>query len=150
VTEDERRFRTPWGLTVIAYKALLGAGEILVGVVLALPWVDVHRLFTRLSAEELREDPSDRLVALMSRSLPGLLAHRGLVAAMLIVLGVAKLAAARAMWRGREWGRFLLLAVVLIALPLDVRAALIDPTLLHVGFALCNLAVVAALAILLR
>ena len=150
MTEDERRFRTPWGLTVIAYKALLGAGEIMIGVVLALPWVDVQRLFTRLSAEELREDPGDRLVALVSRSLPGLLAHRGLVAATLIVLGVTKLAAARAMWRGREWGRYVLLLVVLLALPLDIRAAFLDPTLLHIGFALGNLVVVAALAKLLR
>jgi uncharacterized membrane protein (DUF2068 family) len=66
------------------------------------------------------------------------------------VLGVTKLAAARAMWRGREWGRYLLLFVVLLALPLDIRAALLDPTLPHVGFALGNLAVVAALAILWR
>jgi hypothetical protein len=41
--------------------------------------------FARLSAEELREEPGDRFVALVSRHLPALLHHRGLVAAGLVL-----------------------------------------------------------------
>jgi len=86
----------------MAYKAILGLSEILVGVLLAIPRFDPQATSARLSAEELREDPGDRFVALVSRRLPSLLQHRGLVAVGLIVLGLAKLVAAAAMWRGQE------------------------------------------------
>ena len=92
----------------MGYKAILGLSEIGVGVLLIVPRFDPQATFARLSAEELREDPGDRFVALVSRHLPSLLHHRGLVAAGLVVFGLAKLVAAAAMWEGREWGGYLL------------------------------------------
>jgi hypothetical protein len=92
-----------------------------VGVLLAVPSLDPQATFARLSAEELREDPSDRFVALVGRHLPVLLHHRGLVAVGLVLLGLAKLVAAAAMWEGREWGGYLLAGTVALLLPLDVR-----------------------------
>src|SRR5215212_11223787 len=88
------RFRRPLGVAVMAYKAALGLSEILVGVLLAVPSFDPQATFARLSAEELREDPGDRFVAVIGRHLPALLHHRGLVAVGLILLGLAKLVAA--------------------------------------------------------
>jgi hypothetical protein len=95
------RYRRPLGLAVMAYKATLGLSEIIVGVLLAVPTFDPQATFARLSAEELREDPGDRFVALVSRHLPELLHHRGLVAVGLVVLGLAKLVAAAAAPCGR-------------------------------------------------
>jgi Predicted membrane protein (DUF2127) len=100
-----------------------------VGVLLAVPSFDPQATFARLSAEELREDPGDRFVALISRHLPSLLHHRGAVAVGLIGLGLAKLVAAAAMWEGQEWGGYLLAATVALLLPFDVRQALASPTL---------------------
>ena len=104
---DERRtrFRRPVGVAVMGYKAALGLSEMLVGVLLAVPSFDPQATFARLSAEELREDPGDRFIALIGRHLPALLHHRGLIAVGLIVFGLAKLVAAAAMWEGHEgWG----------------------------------------------
>jgi hypothetical protein len=78
----------------MAYKAALGLSEIVVGVLLAVPSFDPQATFARLSAEELREDPGDRVVALIGRHLPSLLHHRGLVAVALVLVGLAKLVAA--------------------------------------------------------
>jgi hypothetical protein len=61
------RFRRPLKVAVTAYKASLGLSEIVVGVLLAVPSFDPQVTFARLSAEELREDPGDHLVALVSR-----------------------------------------------------------------------------------
>jgi hypothetical protein len=55
-------FRRPLGIAVMAYKAILGLSEIVVGVLLAVPSFDPQATFARLSAEELREDPGDRFV----------------------------------------------------------------------------------------
>jgi uncharacterized membrane protein len=100
---DQRaRFRHPLGVAVMAYKAILGLSEIVVGVLLMVPSFDPQATFARLSAEELREDPGDHFVALVSRHLPSLLRHRGLVAAGLVVFGLAKLVAAAAMWEGKS------------------------------------------------
>jgi hypothetical protein len=61
------RFRRPLGIAVMAYKAILGVSEIVVGVRLAVPSFDPQATFAQLSAEELREDPGDRFVALVVR-----------------------------------------------------------------------------------
>ncbi len=87
--EHRTRFRRPLGMAVMAYKAVLGLSEIAGGVLLAIPSFQPQATFARLSAEELREDPSDRLAALISRHLPALVHHRGTVAAGLIVFGLA-------------------------------------------------------------
>jgi uncharacterized membrane protein len=111
----------------MAYKTILGLSEIVVGLLLAVPSFDPQATFARLSAKELREDPGDRFVALVSRHLPALLHHRGLIAVGLIVFGLAKLVAAAAMWEGQEWGGYLLAATVAFLLPFDVRRAVASP-----------------------
>jgi uncharacterized membrane protein len=148
--EQRTRFRRPLGLAVMAYKAALGLSEILVGVLLAVPSFEPQATFARLSAEELREDPGDHLVALIGRHLPALLHHRGTVAVGLIVLGLAKLIAAVAMWEGQEWGGYLLAATVALLLPFDLRQAVVDPTPGHVLLAVANAAALAVLVLLLR
>jgi uncharacterized membrane protein YkvA (DUF1232 family)/uncharacterized membrane protein (DUF2068 family) len=147
---ERTRFRRPLGLAVIAYKAALGLSELLVGALLASPSFDPQAAFARLAAEELREDPGDRTVALLSRHLPALLHHRGLVAVALVLLGLAKLVAAGAMWQGKEWGGYLLGATVALLLPFDVRQAVVDPTAGHALLAVANLAALLALVLLLR
>jgi uncharacterized membrane protein len=144
------RFRRPLGVAVMAYKAALGLSEIAVGILLAVPSFDPQATFARLSAEELREDPGDRFVALVGRRLPSLLHHRDLVAASLIVFGLAKLVAAAAMWEGQEWGGYLLAVIVALLLPLDLRQAVIDPTWSHVLLALANAAALVVLVLLVR
>jgi uncharacterized membrane protein (DUF2068 family) len=116
-----------------------------------VPSFDPQATFARLSAEELREDPGDRLVALISRYLPALLHHRGTVAVGLVLVGMAKLVAAAAMWEGEEWGGYLLAVTVApLLLPFDLRQAVLHPTVGHVLLAVANAAVLAALVLLLR
>jgi uncharacterized membrane protein len=134
----------------MAYKAALGLSEIIVGLLLMVPSFDPQATFARLSAEELREDLGDRFVALVSRHLPSLLHHRGLVAVRLIVLGLAKLIAAAAMWEGQEWDGYLLAGTVALLLPFDLRQAVVDPTWSHVLLALANAAVLVVLVLVVR
>ena len=148
--EQRTRFRRPLGVAVMAYKAALGLSEMLVGVLLAVPGFDPQATFARLSAEELREDPDDRFVALIGRHLPALLHHRGLAAVGLVMLGLAKLMAAVAMWEGQEWGGYLLAATVALLLPFDLRQAVASPTTGHVLLAVANAAALAVLVLLLR
>ena len=144
------RFRRPPGVAVMAYKAVLGLSEIVVGILLAVPSFDPQATFARLSAEELREDPGDRFVALIGRHLPALLHHRGLVVVGLIAPSLAKLVAAAAMWEGQEWGGYLLAATVALLLPFDLRQAVVAPTVGHVLLAVANAAALAVLVLLLR
>ena len=144
------RFRRPLGIAVMAYKAVLGLNEMIVGVLLAVPSFDPRATFARLSAEELREDPGDRFVALVSRHLPALLHHRGAVAVGWWCSGWPSLVAAAAIWEGHEWGGYLLAATVAPLLPFDVRQAIASPTSGHVLLATANAAALAVLMLLLR
>lgn len=140
-TENKARFRTPLGIAIIVYKAGSGVAELVVGTLLLIPNVDIAAVFRRLSAEELREDPTDRLVSLVTRHLPSLLEHRGLVASGVIVFGIAKLIAAGAMWNGKEWGRYLLAVMVVLLLPLDIYSAINSPSTLRMVLVLLNVVV---------
>jgi uncharacterized membrane protein (DUF2068 family) len=137
-------------MALITYKALFGLGELVLGVLLLFPGFNITRVFHQLTAEELREDPTDRWVALISRHLPSLIQHRVPVAVGLLVLGIMKLVAAGAMWEGKEWGRYLLLAVGVAALPLDLRQAIIHPSPGEMIVLILNVLVIVALATLLR
>ena len=106
----------------MAYKAILGLSELVVGVFLLLPGFDPQATLARLAAEELREDPGDHLVALVSRHLPSLLHHRGLVAVGLVVA---------------------------LLVPFDVRQAVAFPTPGHALLAAANAAVLVLLVLLL-
>ncbi len=132
------RLITPVDLTIIAYKTALGVGELTVGVLLLIPSLDLTAIFHRLTAEELREDPSDMLVGLISRNLPSLVQHRATVGLGLIVFGVVKLIAATAMWNGKEWGRYLLAVMVILLLPLDVRSAITNPSIMRFVLVILN------------
>jgi uncharacterized membrane protein (DUF2068 family) len=66
------------------------------------------------------------------------------------VFGLAKLVAAAAMWEGQEWGGYLLAATVALLLPLDLRQAVLDPTVGHVLLALANTAALIVLILLIR
>jgi uncharacterized membrane protein len=148
--EQRTRFRRPLGLAVMAYKAVLGLSEIAVGILLAVPSFNPQATFARLSAEELREDPGDRLVALVSRHLPALVQHRGTLAVGLVVFGLAKLVAAAAMWEGQEWGGYLLAATVALLLPFDLRQAVVDPTVGHILLAGANAGALVVLILLIQ
>jgi uncharacterized membrane protein len=147
---ERARFRRPLGLLIIAYKAALGLTKVIVGVLLAVPGVDPQAIFARLSAEELREDPGDHFVAMVTRQLPSLVTIAGRSPSGLILLGLAKLLAAGAMWEGKEWGGYLLAVTVALLLPLDLRQALLFPTAGHVLLAAANVAVLVVLVLLLR
>ena len=87
---------------------------------------------------------------MVTRHLPSLLHHHGPVAVGLILLGLAKLVAAAAMWEGKEWGGYLLAVTVALLLPLDLRQAVVYPTASHLLLLEANVAVVLVLVLLLR
>jgi uncharacterized membrane protein (DUF2068 family) len=67
-----------------------------------------------------------------------------------VLLGLAKLLAAAAMWEGQEWGGYLLAATVALLPPVDLRQAVASPTTGHVLLAAANAAVLVVLVLLLR
>lgn len=77
-------------------------------------------------------------MALISRHLPSLVQHRATVGLGLIAFGVVKLIAAAAMWNGKEWGRYLLAAMVVLLLPLDLRSAVTDPSIVRFVLVILN------------
>jgi uncharacterized membrane protein (DUF2068 family) len=67
-----------------------------------------------------------------------------------VLLGLAKLVAAAAMWEGREWGGYLLAGTVALLLPFDVRQAVASLMVGHILLAAANAAVLVVLVLLLR
>jgi uncharacterized membrane protein len=90
-------------LVFIAYKSLFGVEEIVLGVVLLIPSFDILRLPHHIVAEEVREDPTNPFVALLTRHLPTLLQDRISIGVVFVSIGAAKLVAATGMWMGRSW-----------------------------------------------
>lgn len=147
---DQRRYRTKVGYTLMAYKTILGAAEVSAAIALSVPALDPIRRFRAWAAAEQRADPNDLVAGLIARHMPSFLPHRPVIVAGLLALGVLKITAAVAMFNGYEWGPILLLAVVALALPLEVRATIVHPSTEHVLFAAVNVVAIVALAAIIR
>jgi hypothetical protein len=147
--EQRTRFRPPPALPSWPTRPPLGFSEILVGGLLADPGFDPGDLRPAVGRGTAR-GPRRPLRRLVSRHLPALLHHRGLVAVGLVLFGLAKLLAAVAMWEGQEWGGYLLAASVALLLPFYLRQAVTSPTPGHVLLAAANAAALVVLVLLLR
>ena len=132
------------------YKTLLGLAELGAGIALAVPAFDPLPRFHRWAAAERRHDPNDLAATFVTRHVPSFVPHRGIVVDVLLTLGLLKVVAAAAMFYGREWGAYLLLGVVALALPFDVTSAIVHPSAAHAAFAVINIGVLTFLAALLR
>jgi uncharacterized membrane protein len=128
----------------MVYKVVVGVAEIAGGVLLLSP-ANLRGLFQKLAAEERAEDPHDFFVGFMTRHLPAFAQHRLLFGIALLAVGGAKIAAAGAMWVGKEWGRYVLIAEAVLLLPVDLNSAFTDPSAFHLALVALNVAVVAVL-----
>jgi len=54
------------------------------------------------------------------------------------------------MWEGQEWGGYLLTATVALLLPLDLRQAVVSPTVGHVLLAVANTTALVVLVLLVQ
>jgi hypothetical protein len=134
----------------MAYKLLLGVAELGAGLTLIVPAFDPLPRFHRWATAERIHDPNDLLAGFVVRNVPSFLPHRILVVLILLILGLAKVVAAVAMFYGYEWGVLLLIGIVTAALPVDIRAAVTHPSIGHAMFVTANVVVVALLVMMHR
>ncbi|MEA2498476.1 MAG: putative rane protein [Actinomycetota bacterium] len=108
-----------WAIAL--FKFVSGGLEVVSGVALTiLPKGALTSIVNLVVAEEAREDPHDPAVTFIQTHLAGFLDQRGGVAVGLIVLGVVKIVGAYGLLRRRAWGYYLLVAVLVALLGVEV------------------------------
>jgi uncharacterized membrane protein len=146
---DQRRAR--WVRLFIVLVKLVTATIELVSalVLLTLSSGALQRLVNRLLAHEAVEDPHDLLVRLVHEHLAKVLTDKTTIAAVLLVLAVAKIVGAIGLLKRRPWGYVVLLVLVVLLVPVDVYRAVSHPTVAE-GLLLALNVVILALLIRFR
>ena len=115
------------------YEISTGLVEVVLGVALALLSASgLEHIADRLIAEELGEDSRDALVLFVQDHLPSVLHGKGVFTLILIGFGSVKVAGGIGFLRGKSWGYYLLLGVLLALLPPNIYRLVSHP---GIGFA---------------
>jgi len=123
----EKEFHVSW--YIIAYKALFGLSEFVLGTGITLFGQAALRWYRVVTAQELSEDPHDVLVRLTEHIIPNILTHNTFIALYLILLGTAKIAGAIGLIYKQHWGVDLLVGLTFIMLPFQLIRFTIHPSL---------------------
>lgn len=135
-------------LFLIGFKLLSGSAEIGAGILLLILGPSALEHLLRLaSREELREDPADRLLALLQNRLPELWAHKHYFVAGLLVLGAIKIIGAVGLILRKPWGYYILVIVMLVLIPADLHHFWVARTLVSSILLTANLIALAVLLI---
>ncbi len=116
---------------VAGIKLITGSLEVVFGTaLLGVSVARLHRLVDALTRPERLEDPNDVVVLFIQHRVPLLASNKTLIAASLLTLGCIKIVGAIGLLRHRSWGFYLLLALLLVLLPIDLEHVARHPALL--------------------
>ena len=124
---------------IIVYKFLLGLLETLLGLGMIIFGRTIFELYTNFRNNELFEEPHDFLAMVVEKIMPYILAHRGWVVLILLLLGITKMAGAVGLWYRKHWGLDILIVVTIALLPFEVYALLAHPSLTKTAYFIINL-----------
>lgn len=124
---------------IIVYKFLLGLLEVILGLGIIIYGQRIYLLYTNFRNSEVLEDPHDLLARLLETFVPYLLAHRGYVVLILLLLGVTKMAGSIGLMKRKHWGLDVLIIVTILLLPFETFAIFAHPNLTKVAFFVINM-----------
>jgi uncharacterized membrane protein len=115
-------------LLIASYKIVTGTAEIVfASLLLFLSSEGLQNIVDGFTAEEGREDPSDLIVLFVQHHLPDILSGKGVFAIALLTLGVLKVIGGIGFVFKKDWGFWLVVALLAVLLPADVRELVIRP-----------------------
>jgi uncharacterized membrane protein len=123
----EEEFHVSW--YIIAYKAIFGLTEFLLGTGIIFFGQAALRWYRVVTIAELSEDPHDVLVRVTAHVVPTILTHNTFIALYLILLGAAKIAGAIGLIYKQHWGVDLLVGLTFIMLPFQIIQLAMHPSL---------------------
>ncbi|MEI6510561.1 MAG: DUF2127 domain-containing protein [Candidatus Uhrbacteria bacterium] len=124
------------------YEISTGLVEVVLGVaLLMLSASGLEHIADRLMAEELGEDSRDMIIRFVQDHLPSMLHGKGVFTAILIAFGSVKVAGGIGFLRGKSWGYYLLLGLLVVLLPPNVYRLVTHPGIGFVSLLIIHLAV---------
>ncbi len=123
---------------IIAYKFILGLFEVILGLGIIIYGTKIYQLYINFRNSELLEEPHDLVARTLERVLPYLLAHRGFVVFILLLLGITKVIGCIGLWYRKHWGLDILIIVTIALLPFEISALILYPSLTKISFFIIN------------
>lgn len=124
---------------IIAYKFLLGVAELLLGSGMLIWGNQIAHLYDSFRSGELLEDPNDTVANLLQKVMPYLLAHRGYIILLLVLLGIVKIVGSIGLYYKKYWGYDLLIGLTIVLLPFDLFNFVKNINLYNFSFFILNL-----------
>lgn len=124
---------------IIIYKFILGLVETILGAGIILFGRRLFETYLNFAQSELLEDPHDLLATILEKFIPYIFRHHGLIAFILLLLGISKMVGAAGLWYHKHWGLDILIIVTILLLPFEIANLFLHPSLLNTAYFLINL-----------
>jgi uncharacterized membrane protein (DUF2068 family) len=106
---------------IAGFKLLTAAAEgFAATILLAFSSGHIERATRRLISNELKHDPNDVIARFISNHIHGVASDKTILGATLAVVAAFKIVGAIGLLRHKPWGYYLLLVLVVTAVPLDL------------------------------
>ena len=119
---------------IIIYEIVLGLIELVLGFGIAFYGERVLVAYQALRATDFLSEQNDLLTDILERLVPYLTTHKLGVSVLLIALGGVKIASAIGLILKKEWGRHLLIGLLVVLIPFDLVGLLFDPSIFEAAY----------------
>ena len=102
---------------ILIYEFLSGLVELSAGVALATFGPRIYEVYRASVIKELAEDPTDLVVHVSEKVVPGLLTHNAFIILYLIAFGLVKILGAIGLIYKQNWGVDLLVGLIILTVP---------------------------------
>lgn len=126
---------------IIIYELLLGLFESVIGAGLFFFGKDLLNFYNQLAVTELLEDPHDLFVNLTEGLIPKLFEHHIYIAILLLAFGVVKITSGMGLLYKREWGKHLLIGLLVILIPVDSYDLIKQVSLFKIAYLLIDVVI---------
>lgn len=124
---------------IIAYKFILGAIELVLGLGILLFGKQVLGVYQNFKNGELLEDPHDLLVNTLEKIIPYIFQHQGYIILILISIGLVKIIGSVGLLYHKHWGLDLLIGLTFLLLPFDSYNFVASPSFAKFSFLVINI-----------
>ncbi len=127
---------------IIAYEFALGLIEVVIGFGVAIFGNRVIQAYQSLRDTDILGEQHDLLVDALQKIVPYVSAHKFYIIVLLSALGLVKIISSIGLWMGKEWGKHLLIGLLVVLIPFDLAGIIIHMTLLDLAYLIIDVLII--------
>ena len=127
---------------IIIYEFLLGLVEVILGLGILIIGDNVVLAYQALQHSDFLSERNDLLADILDSVIPYLTTHKLGISLLLLAFGAVKISSAIGLWLKKEWGKHLLVGLLVVLIPFDLFGLVTHPDIFEVGYLVIDVLII--------